>query len=161
MATPNEYCWIHENKGDRPEIWITKRLVKVSDSRTASFKSYHLPKLQNKRNNQTFDMIRWWKNKVWVAVFYKKTSLWYTVKEATANLDWYVLILWDENIKYEHIATIFTENTICRKQKHALWFELLILTTCSYFMHSFHKNQCISIQICCGLSYIISKTCFS
>ena len=34
FTTPNEYRWIHEMKGRK---WITKRLAKVWDSRTASF----------------------------------------------------------------------------------------------------------------------------
>ena len=38
FCNTNEYYWIHEKR----ETWITKRLSKVWNSRTASFKSYHI-----------------------------------------------------------------------------------------------------------------------
>ena len=50
----NEYRWIHENKEGR---WMTKWMVRVWDSRTALFKSYHASKLSTMRNEQTFDYI--------------------------------------------------------------------------------------------------------
>ena len=55
FTTSNKCRWIHEN---RREKWTKKRLPNVWDSRTASFKSYHIPKLSNMRNNQIFDMMR-------------------------------------------------------------------------------------------------------
>ena len=54
FATPNRYRWIHDQK----QKWITKRLPKVWDSKTVSFKSYHILKLSNMRNEQTFDTMR-------------------------------------------------------------------------------------------------------
>ena len=53
----NEYRWIHEKKVKK---WITKRLAKVRDSRTASLKSYPRSKLSNMRNNQ-----------IWIDVLYE------------------------------------------------------------------------------------------
>ena len=63
-------------------------------------------------------------------------------------------------IKYKHIATGFTENTICRSRNMLCGLNLLILAIYLYFMYLFHKIQYISIHVCCGLFYIISQTCY-
>ena len=51
---------------------ITRWLAKVWDSRTTALKSNHMSKLSNMRNNQTFDMITWWRNELWVLSFCTK-----------------------------------------------------------------------------------------
>ena len=51
-----EFWCIHECHRTH---WLIKWLAKVWDSITAAVKSYHVSKLLNMRNNQTFDLLTW------------------------------------------------------------------------------------------------------
>ena len=72
FATPNKFDWICENEAGH---WTSKKLVKVWDSRIASFRFYNVSNLWSVWNKQTLDLMRWWKNEIWDGIFRCEASL--------------------------------------------------------------------------------------
>ena len=77
------------------------------------------------------------------------------------DMYWLLLKWLNQYIKYKCIVNV----NKFKPQRLFPFFDrlcpLCILTLRLYFMHLFNDNQHITIQICCGLFYILLKTCFT